>query len=98
MAEKTPGTDSKATHPSARLSSDSEAPIDENEAAERISLLEMDIPEGCEFMPPRGKLGSSELDWIGRELREYYDGILREPVPDRLLALVDQSLARRTFH
>jgi hypothetical protein len=98
MAEEKPRADFKAKHPPARLSYDSEAPMDEDKGAEGIALLDVDLPEGCEFVPPRGRLGSSELDWIGRELREYYDGILREPVPDRLLALVDQSLARRTFH
>lgn len=45
-----------------------------------------------------GKLKSADLDWIRRELREYYVGVLREPVPDKLLALLDPKLARRAFY
>jgi Anti-sigma factor NepR len=63
-----------------------------------IAPLEMDLPDDCEFGPARGRLGPFELDWIGRELREYYDDLLREPVPDRLLALIDRSLAWRILH
>jgi hypothetical protein len=36
--------------------------------------------------------------WIGRELREYYEAILREPVPDRLIALIDRSRTWRVVH
>jgi hypothetical protein len=72
--------------------------MDEDEAADGIIFLETELPGGSGFTPVSGTLGSAELSWIGRELREYYGSILREPVPDRLLALVDQGLARRTFH
>lgn len=72
--------------------------MDENEAAEALAFLETELPEGSEFSPIGGMLRHADLSWIGRELREYYDGILREPVPQRLLALLDQGLARRTFH
>jgi hypothetical protein len=72
--------------------------MDEDDDAEGIALLEMDLPEGSGSVPARGRLSPFELDWIGRELREYYDDLLREPVPDRLLALIDWNLARRVFH
>lgn len=52
---------------------------------------------GPEFRPPR-RLDASTLDRIGRELQNYYQEVLREPVPQRLLALVDQRVARRVFH
>jgi hypothetical protein len=72
--------------------------MDDDEAADGITFPETELPEGCEFVPVSGALGRADLSWLGRELREYYDGILREPVPERLLALLDQDLARRTFH
>jgi len=72
--------------------------MDDDEENNGLALLDMHLPERCGLVPSSGKLGSADLDWIGRELREYYEGILRAPVPDKLLALVDQSLARRTFH
>jgi Anti-sigma factor NepR len=72
--------------------------MDEDALPDDIAPLEMDLPEDCEFGPARGSLGPFELDWIGRELREYYDDLLREPVPDRLLALIDRSLAWRILH
>ncbi len=72
--------------------------MDEGQTAEGFTFLDIEMPESCVPTLIPGKLGPVELDCIGRELREYYNGILREPVPDRLLALVDQSLARRTFH
>lgn len=72
--------------------------MDEDEAADGIAFPETGAPEDCEFVLEGGTLGPADLSWIGRELREYYDGILREPVPERLLALLDQGRARRTFH
>jgi Anti-sigma factor NepR len=35
-----------------------------------------------------GKLQAHEL--IGRKLREYYDEVAKQPVPDRFSALLDQ--------
>ncbi len=81
----------------ARLKPDSEALMGEDEA-EAATLFEIQLLEGCEFLAVSGQLGPSELGWIGLELRDYHEDILREPVPERLLALLDQSLARRTFH
>jgi Anti-sigma factor NepR len=72
--------------------------MDEDQTPDGVTFLEIEVPEGCVPAPVPGKLGPDELDWIGRELREYFDSVLREPVPARLLALLDQSLARRTFH
>lgn len=72
--------------------------MDEDDGADAIALLDIDLPEGCGLAPSIGKLSSADLGWIGRELREYYNGILGEPVPERLRALLDQGLARRTFH
>jgi hypothetical protein len=72
--------------------------MDEDQTPDSLTFLEIDMPEGSVPVPIPGKLGPVELDWIGRELREYYDSVLREPVPDRLLALIDHNLARRTFH
>ncbi|MGF9764442.1 NepR family anti-sigma factor [Microvirga sp. 0TCS3.31] len=72
--------------------------MSEDEAADGIICSELEWPEGCNLSPGSGTLGPAGLSWIGRELREYHDGILREPVPQRLLALLDQGLARRTFH
>ncbi len=72
--------------------------MDEDQAPDDVTFLEIEMLEGCAPAPVPGKLGPIELDWLGCELREYYDTVLREPVPDRLLALLDQSLARRTFH
>jgi hypothetical protein len=34
-------------------------------------------------------------DQIGRQLTDFYDAILRQPVPDRILALVDALDAKR---
>jgi hypothetical protein len=72
--------------------------MDEHEGDVDPALLEIDLPEHCCLGSSWAKLGASELDWIGRELREYYDSVLREPVPNRFLALLDRGLARRTFH
>lgn len=72
--------------------------MDNDDGDSSLAMLDGDLPEGCGLMPSSGKLGPVDLDWIGGELRAYYDDILREPVPHRLLALVDQSLARRVFH
>jgi len=79
----------------ARLSSYTEAATDEDDAADGIASLGTILPEGSGFVPARGRLGPCEPDWIGRELREYYGVLLREPVPDRLLALIDRNLACR---
>jgi hypothetical protein len=70
----------------------------EDEAADGIIFLDTELPEGCACAPFSGTLGPTELSRIGHELRQYYDSILREPVPERLLALVDRRLARRAFH
>ncbi|MBM1172250.1 NepR family anti-sigma factor [Microvirga arabica] len=72
--------------------------MDEDQTPNGVTFLEIEMPESCGPAPVPGKLGPVELDWIGRELREYYDNVLCEPVPARLLALLDQSLAWRTFH
>jgi hypothetical protein len=72
--------------------------MSEDEAADGIIFLETELPEDCALAPVSGTLGPAELSWIGRELREYYDSILHERVPERLLALLDRGLARRTFH
>ena len=72
--------------------------MDEDQTAEGFTFQNIELPEGSVPTLIRGKLGLVEMDWIGRELRECYDSVLREPVPDRLLALLDRSLARRTFH
>jgi hypothetical protein len=72
--------------------------MDEDEAADGVTFLEQGLPDHHEIVPVSGKLGPAELSWLGRELREYYDSILHEPVPERLLALVDRELARRMFH
>lgn len=72
--------------------------MDDDDGDESLAFRDRDLPEVCGLMTPGGKLGPVDLDWIGSELRAYYDDILREPVPHRLLALVDQSLARRVFH
>ena len=72
--------------------------MDEDQTPDSLTFLEVEVPEGSVPTLIPGKLGPVEMDWIGRELREYYDSVLREPVPDRLLALLDRSLARRTFH
>jgi hypothetical protein len=72
--------------------------MDEDEAADGVTFLEPELPDHREIVPVSGTLGPVELSWLGRELREYYDSILLEPVPERLLALLDQRLARRTFH
>lgn len=72
--------------------------MDEDEAADGIAFPQTELIEACEFVLGGGTLGPSNLNWLGCELREYYDSILREPVPERLLALLDQGLARRTFH
>jgi hypothetical protein len=69
-----------------------------DEAADGITVLELELPEDCEVAPGSVTPGPAELSRIGRELREYYDSILREPEPERLLALLDRGLARRTFH
>ena len=65
--------------------------MDEDEAADGIIFLETEVPEDCAFAPVSGTLGPADLSWIGRELREYYDSILHEPVPERLLALLRQG-------
>jgi hypothetical protein len=72
--------------------------MDEDEGDDNPALLEIDLSKHCYPGSSWAKLGPSELDWIGRELREYYDSVLREPVPNRLLALLDRGLARRVFH
>ena len=35
-------------------------------------------------------------DIIGRRLREYYDGVARQPVPDRFVDLLNQLEAKTT--
>jgi hypothetical protein len=77
---------------------DGEASMDEDEGDDDLAVLAIALPEHCCLGSSWAKLGPSELDWIGRELREYYDIVLREPVSDRLLALLNRGLARRTFH
>ena len=72
--------------------------MSEDEAADGITFPEFEWPDGCDVGPGSGTLGPAELKWLGRELREYYDSILHEPEPERLLALVDRELAQRTFH
>jgi hypothetical protein len=69
-----------------------------DEAADSVTFLQTELPDHHEILPVSGALGPTELSWLGRELREYYDSILHEPVPERLLALLDRELARRTFH
>lgn len=49
------------------------------------------------FVRPR-RLAASTSDWIERELEDYYREILQEPVPQRLLALIDQQIAQRVLH
>jgi hypothetical protein len=98
MAAQETGTSHRLTCSPARLGSDGEASMSEDEAADSITFLETDLLEDCEVLPWSGTLGPAELSWIRRELREHYDSILREPVPERLLTLLDQGLARRTFH
>jgi hypothetical protein len=80
------------------MNPDREASMDDDDGDESLALLDGDLPEGCRLMTSGGKLGPVDLDWIGSELRAYYDDILREPIPHRLLALVDQGLARRVLH
>jgi hypothetical protein len=70
--------------------------MDDDAEADGIAFPEAELPEACEFVLGRGTLGPADLSWLGQELRGYYDSILREPVPERLLALLDQGLARRT--
>lgn len=72
--------------------------MDDDDRDDSLALLDIDLPERYGLGLTSGALGPMDLDWIGSGLRTYYDSILREPVPDRLLALVDQSLARRTIH
>lgn len=72
--------------------------MDEEEGVDNLAVIEIDLRENCCVEPSRAKLGPPELDWTGRESREHYDSVLREPVPDRLLALLDCSLARSTLH
>jgi hypothetical protein len=72
--------------------------MDEDEVADGVTFLQTELPDQHEILPVSGMLGPAELSWLGRELREYYDSIVREPVPERLLALVDRGLARKTFH
>ncbi|MCB5174268.1 hypothetical protein LGR44_03675 [Microvirga sp. SM9] len=50
------------------------------------------------MLAPEVKLDRSVQDRIGQELRKLYDEALREPVPDRLLALIDPKAARRSLH
>ncbi len=72
--------------------------MDEDEVADGVTFLQTELPDYHEILPVSGTLGPAELSWLGRELREYYDSIVHEPVPERLLALVDRGLARKTFH
>jgi hypothetical protein len=72
--------------------------MSEDETGDGITFSEFEWPDGCDVGPGSGALGPAELSWLGRELRQYYDSILLEPVPERLLALLDRGLARRTFH
>lgn len=72
--------------------------MSDDDRDDSLALLDMDLAEGCGLGLTSGTLGPVELGRIGRELRTYYDDILREPIPDRLLALVDQSLAQKVFH
>ncbi|MFC4171033.1 MULTISPECIES: NepR family anti-sigma factor [Microvirga] len=51
-----------------------------------------------QMLAPEVKLDRSVQDRIGQELRKLYDEALREPVPDRLLALIDPKAARRSLH
>jgi hypothetical protein len=72
--------------------------MDEDEAADSVTFLQTELSDHHEIVPVTGILGPAELSWLGRELREYYDSIVHEPVPERLLALLDRGLARKTFH
>jgi len=50
-------------------------------------------------LPLNGDLTSALQDHIGRQLREVYDEVLNEPVPDRFLRLVadlERKLAEKT--
>jgi len=42
----------------------------------------------------RGAAGTDSrdrsVDWLGRSLRQLYDGTAREPIPDKFRALLDQ--------
>jgi hypothetical protein len=46
-----------------------------------------------ETVAPRGRTGNgkaSVVEYIGRELREIYDDVLAQPVPDRFLTLLNK--------
>lgn len=73
--------------------------MDDDEAPDDINLWDRKFPQGWNIDPKSSvRLGAADLDWIERELRVYYTDLLCEPVPHRLLALVDLSLSRRTVH
>jgi Anti-sigma factor NepR len=58
---------------------------DENGAAIRLA---MHPPRGPLIDLSKPTLGRDTQDQIGRDLRLMYAGLLREPLPDRLLDLI----------
>ncbi len=54
----------------------------------------IDVDRASAGRPQRKKKGSPEperlQDVIGHQLRRYYAGLVEEPMPERLRALVDQ--------
>jgi hypothetical protein len=70
----------------------------EDEATDSITIRPIEVTDEREPIPLRWKLDPAVLDRIWRELRDHYDEALREPIPQRLLALIDQKVARRVFH
>jgi Anti-sigma factor NepR len=67
---------------------------DNDKASDRFS---QDIPGAAPILTPEAKLDRALQDRLTWEVRTLYDELLGEPIPDRLLALLDAN-ARRKWH
>jgi anti-sigma factor NepR-like protein len=53
---------------------------------------------GGDGMTPNPKLNSSTQNQLGQGLRVMYDDLLRGPIPEHLLALLDQDASPKEMH
>lgn len=51
-------------------------------------------PSSAARPAPGGEPRDRSVDWLGRSLRQLYDGTAREPIPDKFRSLLDQLDAR----
>lgn len=65
---------------------------DEGSGSEKptIEAEKSDVDGAKQMKPTDAKLARSQQSHIGSQLRQMYDGLVNEPIPDHLLKLLEQ--------